>query len=395
MPLRNVLLAAVILALTVGRSVPALATDGAAPLRQAVDLAVASFSGSASVAVLDPLRGGGYEHDVTRIVPAASLYKLAVMVEVYRQANAGQLALDGSTVTIGEDDLVDGGTLTDDGTTLSVRDALERMITVSDNACARALLRTVDTHNVNTTALAVGLTDTRINTTLPVEERDADFNTTSARDMERLFSGLVNGTILDAPSSTAMLAVLGRQQVNDRIPSGLPDGTPVAHKTGNLDGIAHDVGVVITPFGPRVVVVLTQDYADYADVIALAGAVAHDTFSLAIDRFAADVSSPLLSAITPGRPFTATVRVTNDSTFQWSGTYDLGVHWRNAAGAYVRWDGDRATLPALKPGESTQVLFRGTAPGSVESIGVLELDVVHEGVAWAGTPVRAIVLFAR
>ena len=395
MPLRSALLAAVILALTVGRAAPAFATDGAASLRQAIDLAIASFNGSASVAVLDPLHGVGYEHDVARIVPAASLYKLAVLVEVYRQANAGQLSLDGSTVTIEDDDLVDGGTLTDDGTTLSVREALERMITMSDNACARALLRTVGTHIVNATALALGLTDTRINTTLPAEERSADYNTTSARDMERLFSGLVKGTILDAQSSTAMLAVLGRQQVNDRIPSGLPDGTPVAHKTGNLDGIAHDVGVVTTPFGPRVVVVLTQDYVDYADVIALAAAVAHDAFSLPIERFAATISSPLLSAVTPGRPFTATVRVTNDSTFQWTGTYDLASHWRNTAGTYVRWDGDRATLPALKPGESVQVIFRGTAPNTTEPIGVLELDVVHEGVAWAGTPVRAIVLFAK
>lgn len=393
--MRSRLVTAVSLAvlLQLGVSAPASADPVASPLDAAVESALASFSGNVAVVVADPVRGTTYEHGTDRVFASASLYKLAVMVEAYRQAAAGGLSLDDSTVTIEDEDMVDDGVETDSGTTLSVRDALGRMITVSDNSCARALLRLLDIHQVNATAQALGLTATRINTGLPDAERTADENTTSARDMERLFTGLVRGTVVSPAASAEMLAVLGRQQINDRLPSGLPDGTPIAHKTGNLESVAHDAGVITTPFGPRVVVVLTDGFTDYADVVALAGAIAHDAYSLPLDRFAAGIAPQQVSKIVPGQAFVALVRVTNDSTFAWDATFHLASHWRNESGAYVRWDGYRAALPPLAPGQSATVELHGVAPLDGEPLAVLELDVVHEGVAWAGTPARMLIVF--
>lgn len=376
-----------------GAATPASADATAAPLGAAVASAIAAFPGTASVIVADPATGAAYRSAPADVFPSASLYKLAVLVEAYRQAAAGSISLDQQTVTINDDDLVDGGVETDSGTTLTVGDAIERMITVSDNSCAHALLQLLDTHNVNATALSLGLSDTRINTALPEDERTADHNTTSARDLERLFTGLIQGTIVSADASRAMLDLLGRQQINDRLPTGLPAGTPIAHKTGNLDGIAHDAGVITTPFGPRVVVMLTQDWTDYADVIALSAAVAHDAFAIPWDRFAAVIDAQAVATGAPGQPYRATVRVTNTSTFPWDPTFHLGEHWRDAAGRYVRWDGARAALPSLAPGQSATVEIHGIAPLSGGPFGVLELDVVHEGYAWAGTPARLVVMF--
>jgi len=395
MPLARSLLVAVVAGgVLLGSTMPAAADTGAAPLGDAIAGAVASFSGIAAVVVADPTTGAAYETAAARVFPSASLYKLAVLVEAYRQAAVGSLSLDDQTITITDDDLTDGGIEIDSGTPLTVREALERMITVSDNSCARALVRLLDTHNVNATARSIGLTDTRINTTLPQEERTADYNTTSAADLERLFNGLVRGTVVNAAASRSMLEVLGRQQINDRLPAGLPNGTPIAHKTGNLDGIAHDAGIITTPFGPRVVVVLTQDYADYADVITLAATVAHDAFTIPLERFAATVASEAIAPVAPGQPYRAIVRVTNTSTFAWDPTFHLAEHWRDQAGRYVRWDGARAALPPLAPGQTAIVEFRGVAPMSKEPLGLLELDVVHEGYAWAGTPARLMVMFA-
>lgn len=380
--------------LQLGLSAPASAEPLASPLDAAVESALASFPGDVAVVVADPVGGATYEHGTDRVFASASLYKLAVMVEVYRRAAAGGVSLDDSTVTIADEDMVDDGVETDSGTTLSVRDALERMITVSDNSCARALLRLLDIHQVNATTQALGLSATRINTGLPDAERTADENTTSARDMERLFTGLVRGTVVSPAASAEMLAVLGHQQINDRLPSGLPDGTPIAHKTGNLDGVAHDVGVITTPFGPRVVVVLTDAFSDYADVVALAGAVAHDAYTLPLERFAAGIAPQQVSKVVPGQPYSALVRVTNDSTFTWDATFHLAAHWRNESGAYIQWDGYRAALPLLAPGQSATAELRGVAPLDPEALGVLELDVVHEGVAWAGTPGRMLITFS-
>jgi beta-lactamase class A len=58
-----------------------------------------------------------------------------------------------------------------------------------------------------------------------------------------------------------MIAVLERQTVNERIPAGLPPGTPVAHKTGEIAKIRHDAAIVYAP-RPFVLAVLTRGLSD-------------------------------------------------------------------------------------------------------------------------------------
>lgn len=341
--------------------------NSTSPLVASIEATLSSFDGDVAVIVADPRRGTSFRHDPDRDFAAASLYKLGVMVEAYRQAAEGRISLDQSVVV--EDwDLGDGGEETPAGTTLAVRDAIERMITVSDNSAAHALLDLLD---------------------IPGD------HTTTASAIERLLSGLVNGAIVSPAASADMLAVLGRQQVNDRLPAGLPAGTPIAHKTGNLDGAAHDAGVIQTPFGPRVVVVLTDGFESYADVIGLMTRIAHAALTLPFETFAAAVAVHDLSSASPGGILTATVAVTNNSTFAWTGGFNLASHWRDASFGYVRWDGERAGLPPLPPGQSAVVTYRTLVPASREPLGVLELDVVHEGVAWTGSPLRVVIIFAR
>lgn len=65
-----------------------------------------------------------------------------------------------------------------------------------------------------------------------------------------------------------MLALLARQHINDRLSLGLPAGARFAHKTGNSAGAIHDAGAMWTPWGPRVVAVLT-DGLDWRGAYAL------------------------------------------------------------------------------------------------------------------------------
>ena len=381
------------LTLVAGNALPAGAS--APPLALAADAAIAAFSGTAGVVITDPRTGATYEHESDRIFPSASLYKLIVMADAYRQASGGGLSLDSATVTIADEDLAEGG-WTASGVTLSVRAAVERMITLSDNSAGRALLRLLDPHTVNAMARSLGLNDTRINFTLPEDERTADYNTTTARDIARFFGAIAQGQVVDPLASFEMMATLGRQRINDRLPTGLPDGTTIAHKTGNLDGVAHDAGVMTTRFGPRVIVMLTESYVNYDDVVTLAASLAGDAVELSLDRFAAKVTPVDISTVAPGQPFTATIQVTNTSTFAWDGTtFHLAAHWRDTTGAYVRWDGARAAMPPLTPGQSARVSFRGVAPAVSGPFAVLELDVVHEGVDWAGVPAVLPVVFTR
>ncbi len=363
----------------------AAATVLAVSLSSGLDSSVARFRGAAALVVSDRAVGYRYAYAEDRIFYAASLYKLGVMVEAYRQAAAGLVSLDETAVTIAEADTGPDGWYTPAGSTLTLREAISRMITLSDNSPASALLRLLDTHSVNATTAALGLRNTRINTGLPETEQTLPYNTTSARDMEKLFLGLLGGTVVSPAASGEMLEILKQQRVNDRLPAGAPAGTTIAHKTGNLDGVAHDAGILYTPAGPRIVVLLTGNFDAYEDVTALAQSVAGAVYEAHIDRLSAAVNAvaTLPTNAPAAEALPLSLVVTNTSTFAWRDNVRLGAHWRNAEGRYVRWDSARAALPPLLPGESATVDAEERVPNA-EGDFTLEWEVVEEGVAWSG-----------
>src|SRR5581483_6616880 len=79
---------------------------------------------------------------------------------------------------------------------------------------------------------------------------------TSASDVA-LFFRRTHATAAADPVSGQLYDLLARQQVNDRIPVGLPPGTPIAHKTGDRIGWAHDAGIITAPRGDILLVVLS------------------------------------------------------------------------------------------------------------------------------------------
>src|SRR5207247_2412557 len=70
---------------------------------------------------------------------------------------------------------------------------------------------------------------------------------------------LARHQLVSPAASDRMLARLGRQKINNRLPAQLPENVLVAHKTGNLAGLVHDAGIIYTKSGPRVVVTMTWD----------------------------------------------------------------------------------------------------------------------------------------
>jgi len=193
-----------------------------------------------------------YAAEADEPVFAASLYKLGVLLEAERRIDAGTLhATDVITVTAA--DQSESGSFTAAGTVLTVDEALERTITLSDNASALALIR------------RLGIA--RIQTTLDHEQIYLRFTTdgamTTARGIATFFGQLVRGSLVSREASARMLARLSRQRTVDRLPAALPAGAVIAHKTGNLGFVTHDAGIVAGPGGaPIVLVVLTWDSAE-------------------------------------------------------------------------------------------------------------------------------------
>jgi beta-lactamase class A len=206
---------------------------------------------------------------------AASTMKVPVMIELFRRADAGALALDHGVLLVNQfGSIVDGSPYALDpgddsdstlyskvGTRVSMRELLERMIERSSNLATNTLIAIVGAANANTTAHALGAT--RIHVRRGVEDGKAFQaglnNTTTASDLAALMLAIERGRAASPASCSAMRNILLRQEFSQEIPAGLPPGTPVAHKTGWITGTLHDAAVVYPPGrAPYVLVVLTS-----------------------------------------------------------------------------------------------------------------------------------------
>jgi beta-lactamase class A len=232
--------------------------------REPIEALIRSAPGTVGLVVKDVHRGVILQWAPHERFPAASVIKIPVLVEALRQAAEGSLRLD-ERITVRAEDKVGGfGVLKDLESVgeLSLRDLLTLMIIVSDNTAANLCIERVGMARVNAGLAALGLRDTVLQRKMmdtAARERGLD-NFTTPAETAYLLERLVRREILTAALCDLALDILQRQQVRDRIPLLLPPGTRVAHKTGELAGIRHDVGVIFTDAGPLIIAALTKDF---------------------------------------------------------------------------------------------------------------------------------------
>ena len=210
---------------------------------------------------------------------AASTMKVPVMIEVYRRVQAGALSLDQPILLVNQfGSIVDGSPYAlspaDDsdsalyarvGERVPVRELVERMIVRSSNLATNAVIALVGAPQVTAAARALGART--IEVLRGVEDQKAYeaglSNRTSALDLAALLEAIETRRAGTPDGCAEMLAILARQEFNDEIPAGLPAGTRVAHKTGNITEHLHDAALVYPPGKPPyVLVVLTRGIAD-------------------------------------------------------------------------------------------------------------------------------------
>lgn len=348
---------AVLLALAVALPITlrvAPATASTADLVRQIDELVAAFPGGAGLWIADPNTGRAlYTHDADEPIITASLYKLAVMAEAERRVDAGEMRY-GDIITIEEEDITADGSFEAAGTQLTLDEALEVMITISDNGAALALWHTLGADNINATLRAVGITDFLVFTNWD------ENNVATPRAVGTLLTLLAQRKLISAAASDRMLARLGRQQINDRLPAGLPGNVVVAHKTGNLPGLTHDAGIIFTPSGPRVVVAMTWDADDASanSFIANVGAVVYSTLLEPPANARYEVPRSVLSVDVGSSP-RVVVRITNSGSERWkatgAGSFRLMWELRDARDAFVASSPAPIALPALAPGATANV----------------------------------------
>lgn len=207
-------------------------------LKSVVEDALYQTGGRYGIFIKNLKSGESYQWNESEKFDSGSLYKLNLMVLVFEQIKTGKLA-ESDTLSADIKDLNDFFDISEkdaelkEGTiNFTINSALEQMITISHNYAALALTKKTKGNNL---AQAV-----------------------TPKEIAAFFEDLYKGKIIDGEYSKKMMELLSRQKINDRIPKLLPQGVIVAHKTADFNFFEHDVGIVFTPKGDYILVVLSE-----------------------------------------------------------------------------------------------------------------------------------------
>lgn len=250
---------------------PYIASPSPTPIRESklVDIINYNFARDDkdyAVVIKNFATGEEYGFNENKKFASASLYKLWVLGVAYEKIKNGEIA---------EDDVISGNASKFDDllstdpelpsptpkeqispeenretkyVSMTVKNALEKMIIHSDNYSALLLTQKLGVKSISNFLKTNGLSSSSFGS--PPK--------TSAKDIALYYEKLYIGEIVDKETSDKMISLLKRQAIKDRLPKYLPDDISVAHKTGELYGFKHDAGIVFGAKGDYVIVVLTD-----------------------------------------------------------------------------------------------------------------------------------------
>lgn len=233
-------------------------------LQQAIENHLKDEPGIYSVELVLPDSGEviSYNH---RSLPSASLIKVFIMAEAFRRRDAGELDLSQTAAVTPEVQVGGAGPLEHAaiGSRLSLLELIELMITESDNTATNILIDLLGMASVNRLVKRFGCPDTLL------ARRMMDFtaraagidNFTSPADMNCLLGRILARQCISPDSDAAMLAILLRQTDKCKLPLYLPSDIGVANKTGELDGVEHDAGIILSQ-PPYILTIMTDGLPD-------------------------------------------------------------------------------------------------------------------------------------
>jgi len=252
----------------------------ATDVRARIDARVARAPGAlVGVAYIDLATRDTLFINADSLMHAASTMKLPVMMRLFRESDAGRLPLDRRVLVVNRfTSIVDGSPYAQDpgvdsdsamyklvGDSVTIRDLIQHMITRSSNLATNTLIALANPDSVNAMMRSLGAR--RMIVLRGVEDEKAFEkglnNMATARDLAILLRDIETGKAASPASTDSMRDILLAQQFNDKIPAGLPPGTRVAHKTGDITAIAHDAAIVYPANRkPYILVVLTKGIPD-------------------------------------------------------------------------------------------------------------------------------------
>lgn len=267
------------LALTLSTAAPAIAAQDAA-LEAQVRAASAGYGGHVAFYAADS-GGRTVALNADTPVPTASVIKLTVLFEALKEVQAGRIHFRDKLTMTPQDPVPGSGVLRlfDTPMQVTVKDALTLMIALSDNTATNLMIDRLGIKNIDNRIQWLGLHDTWLYKKVfkpalpgaPPDQQTFGLGKTTAREMasviQRIAACNLNAPgVSAAPSASdralcnTALEMLKDQTDRDGIPRYITED--VANKTGSLDEVRNDVGVVYAKSGPIVISAFTYDNAD-------------------------------------------------------------------------------------------------------------------------------------
>lgn len=237
-------------------------------LNEKIQNEIENFGGKVWIYAKNLDTGKDYSLRADEPVRTASTIKLPIMTEVFRQVAEKKInwteeftlkGRQGGSGVLGE---------FSDGAKIDLRTATNLMIVVSDNTATNLILDRVSSDSVNDFMDTLGLKQTKSlrkiggggDAKAASEPLNKLFGigVSSPRDMVKLLEMLERGEVVSREASKEMLDILRRQQYKDGIGRNLLDTIPSASKSGSLDRLRSDVGIIYTRRG-RIAMAITVD----------------------------------------------------------------------------------------------------------------------------------------
>lgn len=236
-------------------------------LEAVIDQTDRELDGVMGLAILDLTSGRQILRNADEVFPTASTIKIAVLAELYRQAQQAASGVAGKSrltdlYTMNTADLVDDSQimagLTPEVTRVTNRDLATFMVAVSDNSATNVLIDRLGMENVNGLLESLGLRETRLRRKMMdiKAAREGRENTATPLELTKLLEAIYRRKVFNQSNTEDFLKALSTRKESP-IPLLLPEEVVVANKPGALEGVRCDAGIVFAQNRPFVISVMT------------------------------------------------------------------------------------------------------------------------------------------
>jgi beta-lactamase class A len=246
---------------------------------QRVRAKINGFHGKVSLYAKNLTTGLSYSLMPDQPVRTASTIKVAIMVECFSETAEQKLKWTEPIKVVADEKLSGSGVVRElsDGVELPVRDLMHLMIVVSDNTATNLILNRIGGNSVNARMAQLGFQKTRVMRKILGDGADLKsqpsgvthegakpenkiwgIGRSSPHEMVTLLERLYRGELVSKNASGEMIAVLKRQQYHQGIGRDMKDVT-IASKSGALDHLRSDAGIIYTKNGPIAMAITVDD----------------------------------------------------------------------------------------------------------------------------------------